>query len=1025
MLSNRWTIIFGHPWYWLIALVLLPVLWWLSYRSLAGLGPLRRPVALGLRSLLILLIVAALAEPKWVERSDRVTVIYVLDQSASIPAAKRRLMLEYVVREVRKHRKRREADRAGVVVFSRDAVVEVPPFDDDIPPLREFESILQRRDATNLADALKLASALFPEDSSKRIVLVSDGNENLGQVREVAPTLAANGIGIDVVPVRLASRAEVAVEHILMPQRLRKQQRVRARIVLNNEIDRRASQRPVKGRVRLMRILGGREEPVGQDIPVELPPGKTVIHVEQKLDASGIYTFKARFIPDDPRDDSLSQNNTATAFVHVHGKGRVLLIEDADFPGEFEFLVSRLRAANIEVDVRSTRELFGSLSELQVYDAVILANVPRTSGDAESSVVSFSDDQIQMLVNNTAQLGSGLLMIGGDRSFGAGGWANTELEKIMPVDFQIKNAKVDAVGALVMVMHASEMAQGNYWQKVISREALKTLGPLDYCGVLHWDDIGREAWLWRPGLARVGEKGRFMLNQLSRMTPGDMPDFEPSMRMALAAFQKNRASIKHMIIISDGDPSAPRTALVNRFAQQKIKITTVAIGAHGSVGTRTLQRIAQQTGGNYYRVTNPRALPRIFQREARRVTRPLVRDLPDVSPRLVYSHTVVSGIEGGFPPMKGMVLTTLKSNPLVEVVLRSPVPKDAQNNTILAVWRYNNGRVAAFTTDAGYKWTGAWTQWPHYDRFFTQLVRWIMRPVEEDEQFQVATTVRDGKVRVSITALDDDDQFANYMELLGAAVGPDQKPFSFKIRQVAPGRYEGEFPASRAGSYHVTIGGRGPGKPPLIVGANVPYSPEYRDRSTNEALLEELAELRPQGGAAGRVIGSDLTPAALTQLLEVDTFRRDLPRAVEMADVWPWFLFVGAVLFFADVFVRRVAIDADMVRPLWSWIAARLGTDRDARAGEHLDRLRQRKEAVARELDGRRAQARFEPDEAALAEPDDRGPPFESPAAGPPSPGRSAPPSTEPSVEQESYTDRLLKAKREARKRLEREDDTG
>ena len=82
-------------------------------------------------------------------------------------------------------------------------------------------------------------------------------------------------------------------------------------------------------------------------------------------------------------------------------------------------------------------------------------------------------------------------MLGGDASFGAGGWANTELEKAMPVDFQIKNAKVQAVGALVMMMHASEMAQGNYWQKVIGQEALKALGPMDYCGLVHWAQYDR------------------------------------------------------------------------------------------------------------------------------------------------------------------------------------------------------------------------------------------------------------------------------------------------------------------------------------------------------------------------------------------------------------------------------------------------------------------------------------------------------------------------------------------------------
>ncbi len=1012
---GNWQITFAHPNYLIVAAVVIPLLWLLSYRSLAGLGRIRRIMALVLRSLLVLLFAFALAEIQWVDTSERVTVIYVLDQSESIPPAKRRLMLEYVVEQVRRYRDAQEQDRAGVVVFGRQAVVEVPPFDDDIPPLTQIEATLGATDATNLADALKLASALFPEDTARRIVLLTDGNENLGQVREIAPSLARNGIGIDVVPVKLTTRAEVAVENVILPSRLRRRQKFNAKVVLNNYAEDRDRQTKIRGTVRITRSSGGHEEPVGEDIVVELPPGKTVLNFEHEIASPGIYTYKATFVPKDPDDDLIPQNNATTAFTHVKGKGRVLLIEDHHHAGNFDFLASRLKAMNLEVDIMSTRSLFSSLAELQAYDVVILANVPRSSGEDETNVTAFSDSQIQMLANNTAQLGAGLIMLGGEQSFGAGGWTNTELEKVMPVDFQIKNAKIKAVGALVMVMHASEMAQGNYWQKVVGREALKTLGPLDYCGVLHWNNFGSDAWLWRPGLAQVGDRRRLMIRALARMAPGDMPAFQSSMQMALTAFRKNSASTKHMIIISDGDPTPPPMALVRRFKQVGIKITTVAIGAHGVTGTKTLQDIATITGGAYYRVQNPKALPKIYQREARRVTRPVVRDLPNVSPRLVLSHPIVSGIQDDFPPLKGMVLTTVKDNPLVEVILRSPTPSDNRNNTILAAWTYNNGRAVAFTTDTGHLWANAWTSWPHYDQLFSQMVRWAMRPADDDEQFDVATTVRDGRVRVVISALDDEDQYANFLGLTGAAIGPDQKPFSFPIRQVAPGRYEGEFAAPKPGSYHVTVGGRS-GKPPLVVGANVPYSSEFKDQTSNVELLKELAALRPKGGHAGKLLSTDLTPSQLSELVKVNTFRRDLPQAVSVTDAWPWFLFIGGVLFFADVLVRRVAIRAETLAkwfaPLVTWWRRR---GEAAEVETKLERLQKRKNQVADELDRKKASVRFEPD--TLPEESDK--PAAPPAAGRPKP---APPS-EPLDESESYTERLRKAKQEAQRRLRRDDD--
>ena len=63
----------------------------------------------------------------------------------------------------------------------------------------------------------------------------------------------------------------------------------------------------------------------------------------------------------------------------------------------------------------------------------------------------------------------------------------------MPVDFRIRNQKVEAVGALAMIMHASEMAQGNHWQMVVARSAVEQMGYADYAGVLHWE-FGCDQW---------------------------------------------------------------------------------------------------------------------------------------------------------------------------------------------------------------------------------------------------------------------------------------------------------------------------------------------------------------------------------------------------------------------------------------------------------------------------------------------------------------------------------------------------
>ncbi len=295
-----WNLEFGFDrpeFLWL--LLVLPVFWVLSFSSLGSLGHGRRLTVLVLRTLVALLLILALSELQLQRVSDRITVIYLLDQSESIPLPVRELMRTYVIQEVRAHRDPRREDRAGVIVFGRDAAIEVPPYDDDIPDTGSFESLLERRDATNLESALKLAQASFPEDTAKRIVIVTDGNENLGDAASVAPSLASNGIGIDVVPVRLLARSEVAVEKVTLPADIRRGTPFEVRTVLSNytEATDQGQPRKVAGRLRLTRTFGGRQELIAED-HLELPPGKSVVAFPHTIDKPAMYTYEADFVPD-------------------------------------------------------------------------------------------------------------------------------------------------------------------------------------------------------------------------------------------------------------------------------------------------------------------------------------------------------------------------------------------------------------------------------------------------------------------------------------------------------------------------------------------------------------------------------------------------------------------------------------------------------------------------------------------------------------------------------------------------------
>lgn len=1015
-----WEIGFDRPW-WLLLLLVIPVLWVWSYKSLSGLGPYRRMFALGLRSFVFALFVFALADFQLKQVSEKLTVIYLLDQSQSIPEQSRQLMWDYVVDEVETHRQKHRKDAAGVLVFGDDAKIAISPVENGIYSLGDYVEI--NTHATNLEGALRQVLSTFPENTAKRVVVVTDGNENVGDARSAAKSLADKGVGIDVVPIDLIARAEIAVSKVTLPADIRKGQTVDTRVVVESfaQPTKEHPDGKVAGKLRLIRTVGKIEQKIGEQ-DVVLDPGKNVYGFKHEIEQVGVFTYKATFVPRDPLQDLMPQNNEATAFTHVRGEGRVLLIQNSAAGNQFDFLADRLRDMKLEVTNMPSDDLFTTPAELLGYDSIILANVPRTSDDGATS---FSDEQIEMLVNNTEQFGCGLVMIGGDESFGAGGWSNTKLEEAMPVDFQIKNAKVEAVGALVLMMHASEMAQGNYWQKVTAKEAIKALGPMDYCGLIHWQDFqGSDTWLWKQGsngLIRVSNQRNNMLSRLDRMTPGDMPDFNPAMRMSLAEFNKVKASVKHMIIISDGDPTPP-TGILPQYKAAGIKISTVAVGTHGAAGSNTLQKISAATGGKYYVVKNPKALPRIYQREARRVARPLIYEPTNgVDVNVVFKGQMLRGIDDNLAKIDGYVLSTVKDNPLVEVHIRATQPQDALNNTILSSWTYGLGKTIAFTSDAGHKWTNRWTDQPYYRKLFAQMVQHSLRPISDGGKFTVATDIQDGKVRLIVTALNKEDEFYNFLQMQGSGVSPDLKPINIDIRQEAPGRYVGEFDAGDPGSYFLTVN-TGSGGAPLLAGVDVPYSSEFTDRETNMALIESLATVKPKGGEVGEVIEGSLSREGFDQLLKFDTFRHNLPRAISSQEFWPWLMVIAAVAFFADVFVRRVQVDVfELLAPAGALFSRYiLGRQPEEPADDRMARLRSRKAAVAERLDERRASARFEPttDEAPARNLDE----VIAEASAQTSASTSRPETTAPEETSETEDDqtlgsRLMRAKKDAHKK--------
>ncbi len=1001
---------------WLALLLLLPWMWWISWRNLKALGRSRRMVAIGLRSVVFAALVIALAEVQWVTTNTQLTVYFLLDQSRSIPEPQRRAMTEYVNRLAAEHRQ--QDDAVGVIVFGERAAVEVPAFAAD-PRLRSTPDAIRgiSADQTDVAAALRLALASFPPETARRIVIVTDANQTRGDGLEAARRAVSEGVSIDVVPVVYEYPGEVLVESVSVPPDVRREEPFDLRVVLNNT----HQSTPVGGRLLIYSTAGGTKRIVFSDEDlqrVEAPPGKSAWRFPMKIDEPDFYRFEAEFLADRPELDPVTQNNAGRVFVHVVGTARLLLIEndEPEYQGQHTILADRLRSEGMEVEIRPASQAFDSLADLQAFDAVILADVPKRQID---------DTRLEMLVRNTHDTGGGLVVLGGPHSFGAGGWNDSPLEEALPVDFHIKNIQTMPTGALALVIDRSGSMAGENMAmaRAAANAAVDMLSPRDFVSVTAFDTHPHVV----VPLTRVSNPA-VIKRQIARIVEGGGTDLMPGMEIGYRDLMRAReASVRHMIVLTDGH--TPPAQHVQR-ARQMLRshgITTSAIAVGAGADAALCQRIAAAGGGKFYKVNNPRNLPRVFTKEAEIVTRsPVHRNEQGFAPQAVQSTEALAGLPLPLPPITGYVMTTIKDSPLIELSLLAPEPlgeATEANRTILAQWRYGLGRAVALTTDTGARWATNWTGWDGYGKFFSQLVRGAMRPTADSGQFLVDTLVRDGEVTLVVTALGEDNRFLNFQAMAAMVSGPGrQEGQTLSVEQEAPGRYVGRFPAPELGTYLVTLV-PGPDTAPIRLGVDIPYSDEFRVQETNVPLARALAELQVDGHSAGRMIDGSAGPVGLTR--DETPFRHDLPLAESQQPAWPWFVGLACCVFFLDVANRRVALGVRWIPETLGRVRERLFGSREDKPDVYFERLKAKKAearsryAEATEVSGRRFEIR---PEAPAAEPTSSPSPLASRSDSPPARAKEMTPDIED--QPESYADRLLKAKRRVWKQDNRPNDT-
>ncbi len=980
---------FTHPWALVALLLLVPLTIAAARGSRAYLPPARRRTALIVRLLLLLLLVFAAAGTRVVQAADHLAVVFLLDRSDSVAPAQQAAAVDWVRGALTQMGRQ---DQAGVVAFGTTAVVDRPLSADTTLP-----DVASRPGSTysNLADAIRLGTALFPPDVQGRLVLLSDGNENLDSAESAARLAAARGVQLDVVPLAVPPGREVLVEDVTAPATARAGERFDLRITL----------RSTSATTATLRLLADGALVGSQAVP--LTAGSTTFVQALPAQGKGFHRYSVEIVPE-AGADTHPENNHYEAYTFVLDRPRLLLVEGhAD---EAAPLVPALTAAGVDSERVAAGALPTDLTRLAGYDAVALVDVPLPSLPAGGQTA---------LQSYVRDLGRGLLVLGGDESYGAGGYFRSTLEQMLPVTMDLPSPlEIPAVAMVLVIDRSGSMAesQGTGASATVPKielakeaafQAVSQLSSQDSVGVVAFDTQAN----WVVPLQPLGDPAA-LRGQIGSLGAGGGTYIYSGLAEAVAALEKSSARAKHIVMLTDGvSEGGDYPGLLKQMEADHITLSTVGLGS--DVDRALLSSLAAQGGGRFYDTQDAGSLPSIFAHESHLASRSYLIEHA-FTPRRSAPSPILQDL-GGLPPLLGYVGTTARPAATLALVSDTGDP-------ILAHWQYGLGRVLAWTSDAKGQWAQQWLPWSGFPTFWGAAARWAMG-TEAGGTLQPSVTLDQAQGHISLDAVAGGEPINGLTAVAGVVppAGAASVPSStLTLRQTAPGHYEGTFPAAAEGVYLVRIqAGGGAGAPggSATAGLVVPYSPEYRALPGNTGLLGRLAE-----ATAGQALPLDATGAAAV-------FRHDLPPVEHATDLWPWLLLLGILLFPLDIGLRRIVLGPRDLPRFWAEVRGRLrpaplpAVPSDAAAAAALQPLfaaRRRAEQRVHRPQAEEVAAHLDRAAAAAAQPPPTGPaPLQAPQTGTQLTGRTSgrpaepPPPAQPPAEPGNLAGELLRRRRE------------
>ena len=880
---------FASPYTLLLLIPILAFVWYIGWPRYAFRR--RRDISsLLLRTLILGMIIFALAGFQIIRQVDRLAVVFLVDVSDSVGTELREAQEDYIRSAVAN---KPPDDEWSIIVFGADISIDTPFVNiTDVPPI--YSTVLGSN--TDIAQALQTAMSLFPADARRRIVVLSDGIQTVGNAQAKAQLAEASGVEISYVLFARESAPDVRIAEFSSPARVNEGQEFDINITVEADVATEAT------------LLLYASNELIREADLTLREGRNRYTLTQRSGETGFLNFSAQIVVPG-ESDAFTQNNRLGTFSEVIGEPRVLII--ADNQQDIANLAQALQTAGMNTDVISPDNLSLDATSLAVYDSIVIGNVPASH---------FTTRQMELIQRYVRDLGGGLVFLGGPDSYGPGGYYQTAIEETLPVETQIRDQQrlprltvaylIDSSGSM------SVSSDGNFSNLEVAQQAvnlsIQLLQPTDRAAVLTFETRGA---LVAP--FQDVEDREALQQQVAALGTGGGTDIMAGLTTAEQYMVFEESELKHLILMTDGGSSP--TDLVDTAARLKedygITLSVIAIGGSTPV---FLEQMAVAGGGNYHNARNIAEIPAILAQETVLATRSYIEEGSFVI-RAASISPILEGLRQA-PNLNGYVATSERAT--AQVILRAPEP---YGDPILVSWQYGLGRSVAFTSDASGRWAADWIGWPDFSRFWGQVLSYSMN-ANAGNTIETQVTFIDQRAQITVDAREEGGAFLNNLALQVSVLGPDNQSDIVTLQQTAPGRYETIFEPRSEGSYFLVVNGLGiingeQTELNEVTGWVMSYSPEYSQTAPNEDLLIDLADIT--GG--GDLAEDPATAFGITQQ----------PRTAPV-HAWPWLLLGVLILLPLDIGIRRVIITRRDLQRLRIWMQ---GTTLEPESEERMTTL--------------------------------------------------------------------------------------